>query len=203
MRRLVPILTLITVLLLPSGVAQARKDLLSREEYAIYSAIILKHYLKDGVRLVVVTTPTCCEVSQAQKEQVMPRFQYSVRPEPAPAPETLDSYVERNRTDVSVQKLFGLDVAIQIVPYKKIESLFDMIEMEKHWKTFYRVFPHSNGYLRFSRAGFNHARDEAFVSTAWMSGSLSGEGRYILLRKKDGRWNIKTSITTWVSKENA
>ena len=74
-----------------------------------------------------------------------------------------------------------------------------MIELDEDWKTFYRMFPHSNGYIRFSRAGFNRAGDEAFVSTAWMSGSLSGEGRYILLRKNDGRWNIETSITTWVS----
>jgi hypothetical protein len=195
-KRLVPILTLITVLLLPSDVAQAHQDSLSREEYAIYSAIISKHYLKDGVRLVVVTTPTCCEVSHGQKEQVMPRFQYSGCPERSPSPETWDSYVERNRTSVRVQKVFGLKVALQIVPYKKIESLFDMIELEEDWKTFYRMFPHSNGYIRFSRAGFNRAGDEAFVSTAWMSGSLSGEGRYLLLRKKDGRWNIETSIMT-------
>jgi hypothetical protein len=197
--RLAPILTLITVLLLLSDVAQARQDLLSREEYAIYSAIISKHYMKQGVRLVVVTTPTCCEASQGLRDDAIARFHYSVRPEPFPSPETWDSYVERNRTSVDVQKLFKLTVALKIVPYKKIESLFDMIELDEDWKTFYRMFPHSNGYIRFSRAGFNRAGDEAFVSTAWMSGSLSGEGRYILLRKNDGRWNIETSITTWVS----
>jgi hypothetical protein len=192
-------MSLITVLLPLTAAAQARKALLSREEYEIYSAIISKHYIKDGVRLVVVTTPTCCQVSQAQKDQVMPRIQYSVHAEPLPSQETLDSYVERNRTSVKVHKLFRLNVALKIVPYKKIGSLFDMIELEEDWKTFYRMFPHSNGYIRFSRAGFNRAGDEAFVSTAWMSGSLSGEGRYILLHKKDGRWNIETSITTWIS----
>jgi hypothetical protein len=129
----------------------------------------------------------------------MPRFQYSVRAEPFPSQETLDSYVERNRTSVDVHKLFRLNVAVQIVPYKKIESLFDMIELEEDWKTFYRMFPHSNRYIRFSRAGFNRAGNEAFVSTAWMSGSLSGEGRYVLLRKKDGRWNIENSVAAWMS----
>lgn len=199
MRSFILVLSLVTVLFPPSAVAQARKDVFSSEEYAIYSAIISKHYIKDGVRLVVVTTPTCCEVSERRKEDVMPRFQYFVSAEPSPAPETLDSYVERNRTSVEVQKLFKLNVEVKIVLYKKIESLFDMIELEEDWKTFYRMFPHSNGYIRFSRAGFNRAGNEAFVSTAWMSGSLAGEGRYILLRKKDGRWNVETSITTWVS----
>jgi hypothetical protein len=197
--RLILILLIFAVLLPPTAVAQASRDSLLGEEYAVYSAIILKHYVKDGVRLVVVTTPTCCVVSQAQKEQVMPRFQYSGRAEPFPSQETLDSYVERNRTSVDVHKLFRLNVAVQIVPYKRIESLFDMIELEEDWKTFYRMFPHSNGYIRFSRVGFNRAGNEAFVSTAWMSGSLSGEGRYVLLCKKDGRWNVENSVGTWVS----
>jgi hypothetical protein len=178
---------------------KALKDSLDSEEYAVYSAIISKNYLKKGIRLVVVTTPTCCEVSKEQRDQVMPRFQYSVRAEPLPSQETLDSYVERNRKSVALRKLFKLNVKLQIVSYKKIESLFDMIELEEDWKTFYRMFPHSNGYIRFSRAGFNRAGDEAFVSTAWMRGSLYGEGRYVLLRKKDGQWNVETSVPTWMS----
>ena len=198
MIRLIFILSVFALVLPPIVVAQAPKDSLLGEEYSIYSAIISENYIKDGVRLVVVTTPTCCEVNQAQKEQVMPRFQYSDRAEPFPSQETLDSYVERNRTSVEVQKLFRLNVAVQIVPYKKIESLFDMIELEEKWKMFYRMFPHSNGYIRFSRAGFNRAGNEAFVSTAWMSGSLSGEGHYFLLSKKDGRWRIERSIPTWM-----
>lgn len=200
MRRFIPVLSLVAVLLPPAAfAAKAPKDLLESEEYSVYSAIISKNYLNDGISLVVVTTPTCCEVSQEQKDQVMPRFQYSVRAEPFPSQETLDSYVERNRKSVALQKLFKLNVKFQIVPYKKIESLFDMIELEEDWKTFYRMFPHSNGYIRFSRAGFNRAGDEAFVSTAWMRGSLYGEGRYVLLRKKEGRWNVEASVPTWMS----
>jgi hypothetical protein len=189
-----------TALLLPSpSAAKGPQESLESEEYAVFSAILLKHYLKDGVRLVVVATPTCCEISGAGKEDVMPRFRYSGRAEPLPSQDTLDSYVARNRTSVEVQRLFKLSVALQIVPYKKIENLFDMIELEEDWKTFYRMFPHSNGYIRFSRAGFNRKGDEALVSTSWMSGSLSGEGRYILLRKQDGRWNVENSVATWVS----
>ena len=198
MGRLILVL-LVAVLLPPSAfAAKAPKDSLESEEYAVYSAIISKNYLKQGIRLVVVTTPTCCEVSKGQKDQVMPLAQ-NPSAGPLPSQETWESYVERNRTSVALRKLFKLNVKLQIVPYKKIESLFDAILIEEDWKTFYRMFSHSNGYIRFSRAGFNRAGDEAVVSTAWMSGSLSGEGRYVLLRKKDGRWNVETSFLTWVS----
>ena len=198
MGRLILVL-LVAVLLLPSVfAAKAPKDSLESEEYAVYSAIISKNYLKDGISLVVVATPTCCEVSKGQKGDAMP-FAQNPSAGPFPSQETWESYVERNRTSVALRKLFKLNVKLRIVPYKKIESLFDAILIEEDWKTFYRMFPHSNGYIRFSRAGFNGAGDEAVVSTAWMRGSLYGEGRYVLLRKKDGRWNVETSFLTWVS----
>ena len=199
MRSLILVLSLVAVLLPPSAfAAKAPKDSLESEEYAVYSAIISKNYLKQGIRLVVVTTPTCCEVSKEQKGHVMPLAQ-NPSAGPFPSQETWESYVERNRTSVALRKLFKLNVKLQIVPYKKIESLFDAILIEEDWQTFYRMFPHSNGYIRFSRAGFNRAGDEAVVSTAWMCGSLCGEGRYVLLRKKDGQWNVETSFLTWVS----
>jgi len=183
---------LVAVLLLPSVfAAKSPKDSLESEEYAVYSAIISKNYLKQGIRLVVVTTPTCCEVSKGQKDQVMPLAQ-NPSAGPLPSQETWESYVERNRTSVALRKLFKLNVKLQIVPYKKIESLFDAILIEEDWKTFYRMFPHSNGYIRFSGAGFNRAG-------AWMRGSLYGEGRYVLLRKKEGRWNVEASVPTWMS----
>ncbi len=181
--------------------AQSKKDFLDREEYSVYSAVIIKNYIgeKEKVRLVIVTTPTCCEVAGNMKEQVISHFRYSPNSASAPAPETIDSYTRRNKTSVPLRKSFRLNVKYQIVPYKRIESLFDMIELENDWKTFYRKYPQSNGYLRLSRVGFNRAGDEALVSTAWMCGSLCGEGRYILLRKKHGLWKIEADVMTWVS----
>ena len=172
---------------------------IEKEEYAVYSEIISKHYIKAGVQLVVLTTPTCCEVPADIKDDVMVRFKEIERAAVLPSEQTLEDYVRRNRTNVSVRKSFKLNVKFQIVPYKRIEGLFDMVELEDDWKTFYRRYPRSNGYMRLSRVGFNQTLDEALLSTAWMSGSLSGEGGYVLLRKKDGRWNIATSVVTWVS----
>lgn len=170
-----------------------------REEYAVYSAVISKHYLKKGVRLVVLTTPTCCEVTDKSDDEVLLRVKQNWYAAVLPSLQTLGSYARRNKKNVALRKSFPLNVKYQIVPYKRIENLFDMIELEEDWKTFYRMYPRSNGYMRFSRVGFNVAGDEAFLSTAWMCGSLCSEGRYILLRKKNGQWKIETSELTWVS----
>jgi hypothetical protein len=198
MRRLIFLLSL-TILILPSqSAAQSRKDVLAGEEYAVYSAVISKNYIKDKVRLVVVTTPTCCEETGEMKDLLV-YFREIGRAAAFPSPETLDSYAQRNKESVALRKSFKLTVKYQIVPYERIEKLFDMIELGEDWKTFYRMYPRSNGYMRFSRVGFNRAGDEALVSTAWMCGSLCGEGRYVLLRKKNGQWKVETDVMTWIS----
>jgi hypothetical protein len=172
---------------------------IEREEYAVYSAVISKLYLKKGVRLVVLTTPTCCEVTHDIRTEAPVYFKQFTPPEPAPLDETLTSYVERNEKPVDLRRSLGLKIKYKIVPYKGIDELFDGVELEEDWKTFYRMFPHSNGYMRFSRVGFNLTRDEAFVTTGWMCGSRCGEGRYILLRKKNRIWRVESSVLRWVS----
>jgi hypothetical protein len=203
MRRLIRFLLVMVILALPApGIAQSDKDPLAREEYAVYSAVISKNYInyiKKTVRLVVVTTPTCCEVTDEMKDRVPLYFGQFPPPAPRPSQETLDNYAERNRKTFVLHKSFKLPVKYRIVPYKRIERLFDMIELEEDWKAFYRMFPQSNGYMTLSRVGFNRAMDEALVSRGWMCGSLCGEGRYVLLRKKDGRWRVETDVMIWAS----
>ena len=70
---------------------------------------------------------------------------------------------------------------------------------EEGWKEFYQLYPQSNGYLHFSRVGFNKERTEALVHVGWMRGSLEGQGQYFLLSKKDGKWQVERSVGTWVS----
>ena len=172
---------------------------IEREEYAVYSAVISKHYLKKGVRLVVLTTPTCCEVPAGKNDDILLQFKEIERTAVLPSEQTLESYARRNKKNVALRRSFKLNAKYHIVPYEKIERLFDMSELEEDWKTFYRIYPRSNGYMRFSRVGFNRAGDEAFLSTAWMCGSLCGEGHYILVRKKNGIWRVESSVIYWAS----
>jgi len=111
----------------------------------------------------------------------------------------LENFKERNRETRHLKRLLTLSVPYRIADYKKIEKLFEMMVLEDEWKTFYRWYPGSNGYIRLSRVGFNKTRDEALVSTGWMSGERSGEGRYFLLSKKVASGKYKSLFTTWVS----
>jgi len=187
----------LVVLLTSSANSTARFNrdaLLDREEYAIYSALISQRFIKNETLLIVITDPTCCDISEATKEnlnlsmdQLLPFSQ-----------DTLEDFRQRNKETRHLQRKFTLAVPYQIVDYKKIEKLFEPRMLEDEWKTFYRWYPRSNGYITLSRVGFNRGGDEALVNTGWMSGALSGEGHYFLLSKKAGKWQVQRSAATWM-----
>ncbi|SRR6266480_439692 len=174
--------------------AQTGGDILARDEYAVYSAVISQKYVKAQVKLLVIANPTCCEVVDRAREQLPSIFQ----PLSSLSQETVESYLKRNDKQMLLRKSFKLSVKYRLVDYDRIDRLFDMIDLEGKWKTFHRMYPGSNGYLRLSRVGFNSARDQALVQTAWMCGSLCGEGRYVLLQKEGGRWRVAKDVLVWV-----
>jgi len=85
------------------------------------------------------------------------------------------------------------------VPYAQIEKHFRNVDLDDAWKKFYSQYPASNGYVRLSRVGFNKAKDQAIVNTAWMRGPLYGEGHYVLLTKQNGTWKVLKRTATWMA----
>jgi len=63
---------------------------------------------------------------------------------------------------------------------------------------FERKFPGNYGYHTFSRVGFNRDLSEAFFYTEHVCG-LCGGGRFVYMRKTDGKWEIVAESWTWIS----
>ena len=186
------VLLLLVLLLAPlcMKAQRAERTKHDREEYEVYSALVSQKFVKDDTRLVVITDPTCCNTDDLDIWRMKQLEPFS--------PDTVESFKERNKQSRHLERAFTLVVAYRIVDSKEIDKLYPPGMPDEGWKTFYRLYPHSNGYLRLSRVGFNKDRTEALVNTGWMSGSLSGEGHYFLLLKKDGKWRIERSIATWM-----
>jgi hypothetical protein len=178
-----------------SSTARSNRDaVLDREEYAVYSALISQRFIKNETRLIVITNPTCCDISEVTRENL----NLSVNQLLPFSQDTLESLRQRNKETKHLQGAFKLAVPYQIVDYNKIKKLFEPGMFEDEWKTFYRWYPRSNGYITLSRVGFNRDGDEALVNTGWMSGALSGEGHYFLLSKKAGKWQVQRAAATWM-----
>lgn len=62
--------------------------------------------------------------------------------------------------------------------------------VEKGWREFYERFPMSRGYSLVSAVGFNSDKTQALVYFGHHCGGLCGFGRFYLLEKKDGKWQV-------------
>jgi hypothetical protein len=179
----------------PSG--SPRPDV-SADEYKIYSAVVMKNYVEEDTRLAVITDETYDPVPDGDSARVLDglgKLHF------LPSAETWDDFVAQNRKgEQKLGRSFSLGVNYVIVDYKSIEGLFEpAVDLDEAWKKFYRQYPRSNGYFRVSRVGFNRAQDQALVHTSWMCNQRCGEGRYVLLVKRDGEWKVEDTYTQWVS----
>jgi hypothetical protein len=90
-----------------------------------------------------------------------------------------------------------------IVNESEIYEVFPVNQTEKpwdDWKEYYKRCPNSTGIRYFSRVGFNSKLDQALVDDGFnYPYTLAGRGYLLLLEKRNGSWNVTTSMRTWVS----
>jgi len=65
-------------------------------------------------------------------------------------------------------------------------------------EAFEKRFPRNYGYHTFSRVGFNRELTEAVFYTEHMC-ALCGEGKYVFMRKLNGKWTVLSTASRWVS----
>lgn len=165
----------------------------SAEEYAVYSAFVTEAYLKPKTELAVIASTTSAGRGWDEMADLF------LNRLPSLSRATLDDFVARNDGERRLSRSFTLKAKYVLVEYGVIEKLFGTPVLEEAWKTFYERYPASNGYVVLSRVGFNPAKDQALVYVAWMCNERCGEGKVVLLSKREGRWKIENHHLLWVS----
>jgi len=110
--------------------------------------------------------------------------------------DTIDSLVERNAqpSQLSPDMQLGKDYILL-----SQEELAEVSSQGNWHEVLQERYPGSNGYLIFSRVGFNRTLDQAVVYVGEVAGPLMGAGYYYLLEKQNGEWTIKEEIMVWIS----
>ena len=65
-------------------------------------------------------------------------------------------------------------------------------------ESFWKQFPDNYGYHTFTQVGFNRELTEAVFYTEHICG-LCGEGKYVYMRKLDGKWVMVGEDVRWIS----
>lgn len=69
----------------------------------------------------------------------------------------------------------------------------------KGWKRTRSKYPEMVCLVKFSAPGYTHEPEGAVVSYARMRGPLAGMGGFVVLRRRDGTWQIERQESLWVS----
>jgi hypothetical protein len=173
-------------------------QLAASEQYHVLSAYIERnltgesHDLDDGTGLVVIGGQAALVNSSKFKQYVAlvastGRAKANI---PVLSRSLVFEFWAANVHDLTLERRFHLRSRYEIATEQEMK-LYPS-------EAFFARFPSSYGVLTFSRVAFNRDLTQAFFYTEHLCG-LCGEGKFVYMRKMDGKWVVAGSSSTWVS----
>jgi hypothetical protein len=101
---------------------------------------------------------------------------------------------KRIRTRLLVSDFSRKEVLV-LLSHDSVRSIFS----NGGWNNFYKIFPHSDGMILFSRVGFNQAHTEALVYYEHSRGDLDAVGARAVFKIIGGNWKLVRILQDWVS----
>lgn len=163
-------------------------------EYSVYSAILNQGFENLKKPLIVQQTSDLNTSFSLQGDV------YEVRIEPEGIErEVFDDLLLKNDTIYELENKF--DIApreAQLITDTELQAIFSDSALSG-WDEFYKEFPDSGGFMRFSRVGFNSDGTEALVEYAYIFGGLGAEGGFVYLQRENQQWSLKKFVLVWLS----
>jgi hypothetical protein len=183
------------VLLLGPMISKSSQQNASEEEYRVYSYYLNGLTEKQLGSLAVIDDHTWSYNYDSQDwDAVSAKLKSKFA---RLSQETLDNYYQKNRDGqgLLLHSHFNLKVRYLLLrdPVNTVKE--DYVKGEDGWKNFYRKYAGTKGLITFSRVGFNQNLDEALVHLVAQSGLNSGSNFFALLRKRNGRWQVISTLT--------
>ena len=124
----------------------------------------------------------------------------------------VEDVIAENQTSIKIDPGFftpGRLVILSSADMKALDERGKTLEEEARrnhspydlgfWMAFHEKYPNAPGTITLSRIGFNKSHTEAALYYVYACGGLCADGGFMILRKKDDRWEIAVKQTEWVS----
>jgi hypothetical protein len=113
--------------------------------------------------------------------------------------QVLKDYAKQIRYPKALTRSIPIKASYELITKQNLESI---LKSEGSWRTFYDLYPQSNGYFWFSAVGFDSQKTHAIVSMGHSCGPLCGNGQPHFFEKKNGTWqkvSVHAQIQVWWS----
>ncbi len=163
------------------------------EEYLVHNTLIDQKYIRDDVRLIVISDLTLADTMEHDRLSttlgvVSNRLNITEQ-------DLLNDFLMKNQQSWILKSQFNIK-AKHVLVSEEEKSRFS--EGGNFWGAFEEKYPNAQGILSLSRVAFNHTKDRALVYIGNKGSASSGAGYYVLLVKKDNKWVIQDEIMAWV-----
>jgi hypothetical protein len=171
------------------------------EEYAVYSAVLSRMHRPPTNKSIMVVdhsrSPACAD--QLLEDQLCDDrvFDTPSGAERCPSTTTLINYIRANAHPRPLKDQFETEHKHSMLSNDEFEDIFK--NGCSGWSTFCEKYNDADGYVTFSRVGFNGSGTRAVVYVVRMHGGLSGSGGYAFLAKKGGAWQTQRWLRLWLS----
>lgn len=165
------------------------------EEYKVYNGLLEEMFVGEFTEQLVIekfTKPNDLYIDYPKSHnKYLSRFK-----------DTAKDFIEKNKKSYELENKFNVKVKINLLYGDERKELFDKLNANYfEWeKVFAENYSKSGSQiLTLSRVGFNNKKTKALLHLGYQCGWTCGEGNYILLIKKNGKWKIKKKSRTWIS----
>lgn len=165
---------------------------LEAESYAVYSAVLGQVFGEKEPRTVVISNRTLFYPNSQNlgTPWIEKQIQDGKKYYPSVSGDTLTDFYLKTASPTELNSQFDLDVPYLLIDENEFGETDAALELYKRYPA---------GMIKFSRVGFNHSRDQAFVEVEFLFCALCGFGDKILLEKTLGIWLVKERFRGWVS----
>lgn len=113
--------------------------------------------------------------------------------------QVLKEYARQLRCPRALTRSIPIKVSYELITKHNLEAIF---KSDGSWRTFYYLYPQSNGYFWFSAVGFDSQKTHAILSMGHSCGPLCGNGQPHFFEKKNETWlevSVHAQIQVWRS----
>ena len=161
---------------------------IEKEEQAVYAV-----FVRDSKGPAVILETTSTSTVEEDPRQMIDNIQGGLA---GISNATIDNFVERNSPPSQLSP--DLQLGVEYILLSR-EELVEISSQGNWHEILQERYPGSNGYVIFSRVGFNRTLDQAVLYVGEVAGPLMGAGHYYLLEKQNGEWMIKEQTMVWIS----
>lgn len=190
---------------LPTNPPQIRRQM-NAETAAIFRVIVAERLAAKGEApagdyLVVVdqTLTFCPKIPESQQQ---PPCIYAPLVESMSSTTVLPLVPAELKERVVAENLQPFPLPPLNVPSARLvplSTITDIFADKGWWTEFYRRFPHSRGYLEFTKPTFSADGLDALVYVSHSCGGLCGTGWLVYLSRTNGAWRIVDKHMLWIS----